>query len=147
MSPSIHWSMHARLAAIGLAALAGTSAACGGGGKEKTQAARPCPPAAAATSSALNLPNGFPRPSAVTYTGQKLAGPSTIVSGYYAGDIGAALDGWKTAFGATAFDVTKSEHEEVDAEVNFQGARTGGQVKLRQTCKDRTSVTITLRPE
>ena len=33
-----------------------------------------------------------------------------------------------------------------DAEVNFSGAGNSGQVKLLQTCKSRTNVTITIRP-
>jgi hypothetical protein len=39
------------------------------------------------------------------------------------------------------------EHEEDDAEVNFEGHSTTGQVKLEVECTDRTSVGLTIRPE
>jgi hypothetical protein len=140
--------MPVRLFAL-LSLLALVSAACGGGGddKEKQAASKPCAPAPAAMTDAPKLPSGFPKPSSVTYTGQKAAGPSTIVSGYATGDIGAAFDAWKTAFDGSSFKVTHDEHEAVDAEVNFSGASTSGQVKLLQHCKDRTGVTITVRPQ
>jgi hypothetical protein len=131
-----------------LALVALATAACGGGDdKEKEAAKRDCAAAAAALSGTPKLPAGFPTPSAVTYTSQKAAGPSQIVSGYYAGDIDAAFDGWKSSFDGTSFDVSKDEHEEVDAEVSFEGQSTSGQVKLLQTCKDRTTVAITVRPK
>jgi hypothetical protein len=131
-----------------LTVLALAAAACGGGGddKEKEAASRACVPARAAMTATPKLPAGFPKPSAVTYTGQRTAGPSQIVTGYYAGDIDAAFDGWKDAFDGSSFDVTKDEHEEVDAEVNFEGSSESGQVKLLQSCKERTAVTVTVRP-
>jgi len=49
--------------------------------------------------------------------------------------------------GASGYSVTKSEHEDFDAEVNFAGGTKTGQVKLLQSCKDRTEVTITARPQ
>jgi hypothetical protein len=84
----------------------------------------------------------------VTYTSSKEQGPSEIVSGYRVGDVGDAYDTYKSALsGASGYSVTKSEHEEVDAEVNFDGGGRTGQVKLLQTCADRTSITITARPK
>jgi hypothetical protein len=134
-------------ALLSLVALA--TAACGGGGddKEKQAASKPCATAPAAMTDAPTLPSGFPTPSSVTYTGQKVAGPSTVVSGYATGDIDAAFNAWKKAFDSSSFKVTHDEHEAVDAEVNFSGASTSGQVKLLQRCKDRTGVTVTVRPQ
>jgi hypothetical protein len=113
---------------------------------EKEAAGKACGPAPAAAAAKPKLPAGFPTPSEVTYTSAKAAGPSSIVSGYWQGDVGDAFDGYKSAFDSAGYDVTKDEHEEVDAEVNFSGGSSTGQVKLLQTCKDRTNVTITIRP-
>ena len=92
------------------------------------------------------LPTGFPQPAEVTYTGQLTKGPTSIVKGYFDGDIDQAFDTYKNAF-HDPFEVEDSEHEEVDAEIEFKGNGKQGQVKLLQTCKDRTSVTLTIRPE
>ena len=46
----------------------------------------------------------------------------------------------------TDYSITKEEREDVDAEVNFSGRGVSGQIKLLQSCKDRTDVTITIRP-
>ena len=73
-------------------------------------------------------------------------GPSQIVKGYWEGDIEAAFEGYKEAFDGTDYSVTKEEREEVDAEVNFSGQGVAGQVKLLEACKDRTDVSITIRP-
>jgi hypothetical protein len=74
--------------------------------------------------------------------------PSQIVDGYYEGDITEAFGSYKGALeDADGYDVTKDEKEEDDAEVNFEGGGSSGQVKLLQSCEDRTSVTITARPE
>jgi hypothetical protein len=122
--------------------------ACGSKDKEKAQAEKACPAAPAALSEQPSLPSGFPTPSQVTYTSSKKAGPSSIAGGYYAGDIDAAFSSYKDAVSsASGYSVTHSEHEEVDAEVNFAGHGQTGQVKLLQGCKDRTKVTITARPQ
>ena len=125
------------------------AAACGKSEKDKAQAERPCGPAPAALiDTEPALPSGFPTPSQVTYTASKKAGPSSIAGGYYQGDIDAAFKGYEDALkGASGYDVTHSEHEAVDAEVNFAGHGQSGQVKLLQGCKDRTRVTITSRPQ
>ena len=63
------------------------------------------------------------------------------------GDIGDAHDAYVSAVsGAAGYSVTKEEQDAADAEVNFEGAGQSGQVKLLQTCKTRTTVTITIRP-
>ena len=130
-----------------LLGLVTTFAVACGKEKEKKEAAKPCPAAPAAAAQEPDLPAGFPKPAEVTYTGSEQAGPSTKVSGYWDGDVDAAFEGYKDAFSSAGYDVTKDEHEEVDAEVNFKHGDLNGEVKLLQTCADRTSVTITARPE
>jgi hypothetical protein len=134
---------------VTLALVAGGLVACGGNDDKETAAAQgACPAAPAALATAPKLPAGFPKPQGVTYTSDKADGPSEVVGGYFDGDIDKAFDAWKGSFGGgTGFDVTKSEHEAVDAEVNFAGAGSTGQVKLLQQCKDRTTVTVTVRPQ
>ena len=125
---------------------------CGGGGgedKDKEAAGKDYMPAPAAMSGQPTLPTGFPTPEEVTYTGQVAKGPTSVVKGYFAGDIDKAFDTYKNAFEAESppYQVEKSEHEAVDAEIEFKGSGKQGQVKLLQTCKERTSVTLTIRPE
>ncbi len=132
---------------LALVALLAVVAGCGGD-KDKEAAGKECPAPAAAMSVTPKLPAGFPALDGVTYTSQKQDGPSEIVSGYRDGDVAAAFDVFKSAISAASgYGVTKSEHEDVDAEVNFEGGGKSGQVKLLQSCKDRTTVTITARPK
>lgn len=127
-----------------LVALVTLLAACGGSkGGAVTQA---CSAAPAAMPRQPQLPPGFPSPSEVTYTGEREIGPSQIVRGHWDGDIGAAFDGYKESFDGTDYSITKEEREDVDAEVNFAGQGVSGQIKLLESCKDRTDVTITIRP-
>ena len=81
------------------------------------------------------------------YTAERDAGPSHIVEGYRDGKLEDAFDAYKDAFESAGYDVTKDEREEDDAEVNFAGGASTGQVKLKQHCEDRTSIEITVRPE
>jgi hypothetical protein len=118
---------------------------CGGGDSPGVTTA--CPAAAPEVTSPPQLPQGFPSPSEVTYTHDLQAGPARIVRGYWRGDIDAAYEGYQDAFEESSFEVTKEEKESVDAEVNFAGGGVSGQVKLLQTCRDRTDVSITVRPE
>ena len=132
-----------------LLAVGVVAAACGKSEeKDKAQASKPCGPAPTPLAGKPAVPSGFPKPSEVTYTTSKKAGPSSIVGGFFSGDIDAAFKGYGDALkGASGYDVTHSEHEAVDAEVNFAGHGQSGQVKLLQGCKDRTRVTITSRPQ
>ena len=131
--------------ALALAAV-GVTLGCGGGeDKDKEAASRDCAPAPAAMSGQPALPTGFPQPAEVTYTGQVAKGPTSVVKGYFAGDIDAAYNTYKDSF-KDPFEVEDSEHEAVDAEIEFKGTGKEGQVKLLQRCKDRTSVTLTIRP-
>jgi hypothetical protein len=133
----------------------GLAAACGGGGGDEgggegggeEAAGEACGPAPAKMIGVPKLPQGFPTPEGVTYTGEEDAGPSHIVDGYREGSIEDAFEGYKEAFPDAGYDVTKDEKEEDDAEVNFEGGSSTGQVKLIQECSDRTSVKITIRPE
>jgi hypothetical protein len=123
---------------------------CGGGGgnedKEKQVAEKACPTPPAAMSGTPSLPTGFPQPAEVTYTGQVAKGPTSVVKGYFAGDIDEAYNTYKDSF-KDPFEVEGSEHEAIDAEIEFKGSDKEGQVKLLQTCKERTRVTITVRPQ
>ena len=74
-------------------------------------------------------------------------GPSSVVSGYHDGELDDAFDAYKSAFDSAGYQVTDSEKEEDDAEVNFAGGSSSGQVKMIQSCKDRTSLAITIRPQ
>jgi hypothetical protein len=136
-----------------LTVLALALGACGGGDEEGEEAEREaagqaCAEAPAALDGTPKLPEGFPTPDGVTYTAEREAGPSTIVDGYYEGGLEDAYEDYKSALeDADGYDVTQDEQEEVDAEVNFEGGGTSGQVKLIQECEDRTSVSITARPE
>ena len=133
--------------ALALVAVAVT-VGCGGSGEDKDQeaAGKDCRPAPVAMSGQPTLPTGFPTPDEVTYTGQVAKGPTSVVKGYFDGDIDEAFDTYKDAF-EDPFEVEDSEHEEVDAEIEFKGSGKEGQVKLLQTCKERTNVTLTIRPE
>jgi hypothetical protein len=127
--------------AVGLA-----TAGCGGESDEgNAEAACDAPPPAMTTAPTL-LPDGFPSPTDVTYTSEEKTGPSTVVDGYYAGDVSAAFDAYKQVLATDGYAITKSEHEADDAEVDFTGGNSTGQVKLVQECADRTTVTITSRP-
>jgi hypothetical protein len=121
------------------------TAACGDDA-EKEKAGAACGTAPAAVATAPTLPAGFPTPAGVTYTAVETNGPTTIVHGYITSAVGPAFDAYTGAFAGTGLDVTKSEHESVDAEVAFAGATDTGQVKMVQECKDRTTLTITIRP-
>jgi hypothetical protein len=140
--------MGRRLALVLVCGAALAAAGCGGGGGESEEAAGACDSAPAAMSGGPTLPEGFPSPSEVVYTGESKDGPTTKVEGYWKGDLDAAFEGYKDALEqASGYSVTKSEHEEDDAEVNFEGHSTTGQVKLQVECTDRTSVGLTIRPE
>jgi hypothetical protein len=130
--------------AVVVAAAGVIVAGCGG---EKENGEKACGPAPAAMSGTPQLPAGFPSPSEVTYTGQSKDGPTTKVDGYWAGEFDDAYNGYESALdGKNGYSVTSKEKEEDDAEVNFSGHGTTGQVKLKVDCKDRTTVGITVRP-
>lgn len=117
-------------------------AACGG----STRTA--CPPPPPALTSGPELPEGFPTPAEVTYTSERLAGPSRVVEGVITNDIESAWNDWRAAFTeAPGYDVVKDELESRDAEVNFAGGGTTGQVRLVDRCEGFLNLTIVIRPE
>ncbi|MFN2589614.1 MAG: hypothetical protein ABR518_02455 [Actinomycetota bacterium] len=105
-----------------------------------------CPPAPTALAEQPTLPPDFPIPGALTLTTEKEAGPSTILEGFWESDLSEAYSEYKDAFPAAGYEVTFSEQEEDEAEVNFAGGDTTGQVKLEVECEGRTDVRITIRP-
>ena len=124
------------------------AAGCGSEKKaEEGGAEKDCGSAPAAMSGQPTLPGKFPTPDNVTYTGEKKTGPSSVVSGYRDGELGDAFDEYKSAFDSAGYQVTRDEKEEDDAEVNFAGGNSTGQVKMIQSCKGRTSLAITIRPQ
>ena len=75
------------------------------------------------------------------------AGPSTIVEAYFADDLDGAYGAYQSAFkGAGGYTLTKSEHDPRDAEIDWSGQSTTGEVKMDWPCKGRTELTITIRP-
>jgi hypothetical protein len=122
-------------------------AACGGEDKDKEGLTKDCTAAPAPMMGSTALPGSFPTPSAMVFTGIEKDGPSTTASGYLTGSLTHAHTTFANAVkGAPGYDVTKEEQDEADSEVNFAGAGNSGQVKLNQDCRDRTTVTITIRP-
>jgi hypothetical protein len=124
------------------------AAGCGSEKKsEEGKAEKECSAAPPAMTGTPTLPPKFPTPASVTYTGQSKAGPSSIVKGYREGELADAFDSYKSAFSSAGYNVTHDEKEADDAEVNFAGGKSTGQVKMIQACKDRTSLAITIRPQ
>jgi hypothetical protein len=124
------------------------AAGCGSEKKaEEGGAEKECGSARAAMVGNPKLPLKFPTPDNVTYTGEKKTGPSSVVSGFREGELGDAFDAYKSAFDSAGYQLTHDEKEEDDAEVNFAGGNSTGQVKMIQSCKDRTSLAITIRPQ
>ena len=106
-----------------------------------------CPAASPAMSTPPTLPASFPSPSQTTYTSSSKQGPSTVVEAYYGDDLDGAYSTYKSAFGsAGGYTLTKSEHDPRDAELDWSGHNTTGEVKMDWPCKGRTELTITIRP-
>ena len=89
---------------------------------------------------------GFPSASGVIVTSVSADGPSTKVSGYSSSSVSDLYTSYSSLLSQGGFSVTKKENDVVDAEVNFAGNHTTGQVKLANECAGRTSVDITIRP-
>ncbi len=143
----------ATFAVIGLAVL--LAAGCGGKKKSESSGGALNEQAqAACTGSALvkapNLPPSWPQIEAdkVTYTKQETKGPTTIVEGYFNGDIKEAHDEWKKELTASGYKILFDELEDHDSEVSWQGEGRSGQVALREECgsADKIYVHITNRP-
>lgn len=92
------------------------------------------------------LPGDFPLPAGIAFTSVQQAGPSTIVNGRLAGDLGDAFDAFNNALTTANFTIEGSEQEEDDAEIEFEGNGTNGQIRLGVECEGAVEVTITIRP-
>ena len=142
----------ATFAVIGLAVL--LAAGCGGKKSESEGGALNKEAVAACNGSALaeapNLPPSWPQieTDKVTYTKQETKGPTTIVEGYFNGDIKEAHDEWKKELQASGYKILFDELEDHDSEVSWQGEGRSGQVALREECgsADKIYVHITNRP-
>ena len=88
------------------------------------------------------------REDKVTYTKQETKGPTTIVEGYFNGDLKEAHDEWKKELEASGYKILFDELEDHDSEVSWQGEGRSGQVALREECgsADKIYVHITNRP-
>ena len=126
------------LLAVGLSA-------CGGGGDEGANKA--CGPPPTAVAGGIAVPASFPVPTGVTLVSSSKNGPSSVLDGYTTLKLADVYNSYKTELSKDPFDVTKSEKDAHDAEVNFESKESTGQVKLQEACKDRVSVTITSRPK
>jgi hypothetical protein len=113
---------------------------------DKRRAKKACGAPPATMTAQPKLPAAFPVPDGVTYTSEKDAGPSTIVTAYRDGKVMDAWDAFKQSLSTNGYAVTKSDHEGVEGDVAYEGGQTTGSVKLVQECRDRTKVTITVRP-
>jgi hypothetical protein len=133
-----------------LTALVFLAAGCGGGDSKSSESGSETE--AACTKSALSeapdLPKGWPQLAEVTYTQQEQQGPTTVVEGYFAGNVEAAHDDFKRELEAAGFTVLFDELEEDDSEVSWKGQGRSGQVALRNECgsDDKVLVHITNRP-
>lgn len=135
------------LALAVLAALAAVIAGCGGdSGRSGGTALPECPPPPAPLTGENNLPPRFPVADRVVLTQTRAAGPTTVVNGYSEAGIPELFEAWSQALDQPPYSVVKSEQEVRDAEVNFSGEDTTGQVRLNAECEGRTSVQITARP-
>jgi hypothetical protein len=114
--------------------------------KEEARARNSCGPAPAAMPGSPQLPPGFQAPDKVAYTSSAEAGPSTIVTGFFTGDLNDVYDAYRSGFGTAGYEVTKSENDGPDAEVDWSGGSTTGEVRLAAACTGRTDVTLTIRP-
>lgn len=135
-----------RLMTASLVLTAFALSACGG--KKDTEGlTKDCPAAPVAMTGSHTLPGSFPAPAAMVFTGVKKDGPSTVASGYVDGSLTHSHQSFSKAIkAASGYQVTKEEQDAADSEVNFSGAGNSGQVKMKQDCRDRTTVTITIRP-
>jgi hypothetical protein len=114
--------------------------------KDKKNLKKACPVQPASVQRPVSLKT-FPDATGILYTGSQQDGPATVVKGFMNMKISPAHTAYHDAVtNAAGYVVTKEEQDAADSEVNFAGHGTSGQVKMLQTCKARTAVTITIRP-
>src|SRR3954470_14321574 len=87
--------------------------------------------AASAAAGSVSLPSGFPAESDVTFTATVTAGPTSITTGTSSDSLKTVFERFKADLAKSPYSVTKSEKDDHDAEVNFAGPDSTGQVKLR----------------
>ena len=133
-----------------LAVLVFLVAGCGGSDSKSSESGDETEAACTKSplSEAAELPKGWPQMGEVTFTQQSQQGPTTVVEGYFAGDIEAAHDDFKRELETAGFTILFDEVEENDSEVSWKGEGRSGQVALRNECgsNDKTFVHITNRP-
>ncbi len=133
-----------------LAVLGCLLAGCGGSDGKSTEPGDETEAACtkSALSSAPDLPKTWPQIENVTYTQQSQQGPTTVVEGYFDGDVKAAHDEYKRELDAAGFTILFDELEENDSEVSWKGQGRSGQVALRNECGNdsKVFVHITNRP-
>ena len=133
-----------------LAVLGCLLAGCGGSDGKSTESGDETEAACtkSAMSGAPELPKGWPQIENVTYTQQSQQGPTTVVEGYFAGDVKAAHDDFKRELDSAGFTILFDELEDNDSEVSWKGEGRSGQVALRNECgsSDKVFVHITNRP-
>jgi len=97
-----------------------------------------------------DLPAGFPKPAATTYLSAERRGPTTVVDGFLAGELGDAYEAYREAFESAGYSILFDELEAADAEISYRdpARSTSGQVALRERCVEagRVAVHITARP-
>jgi hypothetical protein len=133
-----------------LSVLAFSLAGCGGSDSKSSESGDGAEAACtgAPLSTAPDLPKGWPDMSEVTYTQQSQLGPTTVVEGYFEGDVEQAHDDFKRELENAGFTVLFDELEEDDSEVSWKGQGRSGQVALRNECgsEDKVLVHVTNRP-
>src|SRR5436853_7891988 len=82
-----------------------------------------CPLADPAMSGSPTLPTGWPSIQGTTFTDQKKAGPSTIVTGYFNDDLDGAFPAYEHALKGANFTITRDEQDVADAEIAFSGGK------------------------
>jgi len=111
-------------------------AGCGGGDSKSSESGDETE--AACTKSPLTgapeLPKGWPELHEVTYTQESQQGPTSVVEGYFGGDVKAAHDEFKRELEAAGFTILFDELEDNDSEVSWKGQGRSGQVALRNEC-------------
>ncbi|HEY6962181.1 MAG TPA: hypothetical protein VI408_09865 [Gaiellaceae bacterium] len=133
---------------IALTALALVTAACAPfSEKDKENLKKACAGAPATLHQRPAELKSFPDAQGIFYVAVQKKGPATVATGFVNKTIGPAHRSYSQALkNAAGYSVTKEEQDVADAEVNFAGHGTSGQVKMVQECKSRTNVTITIRP-
>lgn len=131
-----------------LAALVALAAGCGG--DDEPPAPQRGLVTCAGSPVSAGLPSDFPELPGVVFTKSVEAGPSTIVDGYFDGQLEDAYSEFKAAFRAAGYSVIFDEIEAQDSEVAYIGGKPerSGFVAMRENCEEsgRISVHITNRP-